>query len=180
MTVRNPDEPTEAVATVRYCATHPNVETELECGKCGRLICPRCLVQTPVGARCRGCAQLRRLPMFTLRPVDLVRMAVATVVLATAVGWLWALAFPRPGRLGFMLLLAGVLIGALFAKVVDWAGRGKRGPAVTAIAALGVLLAYLVHNLLLYGVLVTPLLLTDIWSLILVGIGAVTAWYQLR
>ena len=46
------------------CATHPNVETELACGRCGKPICPRCLVYTPVGARCRDCAQLRRLPTY--------------------------------------------------------------------------------------------------------------------
>ena len=33
------------------CATHPEVETGLSCGRCETLICPRCLVQTPVGTR---------------------------------------------------------------------------------------------------------------------------------
>src|SRR5438874_12760441 len=38
------------------CARHRNVETHLRCGKCGRPICPKCLVHTPVGARCPKCA----------------------------------------------------------------------------------------------------------------------------
>ena len=50
------------------CATHPEVETNLTCGKCGTPICPRCLVQTPVGARCRKCAGLRRLPTYEIAP----------------------------------------------------------------------------------------------------------------
>ncbi len=33
------------------CATHPEVDTNLRCGKCGKPICLRCLVQTPVGDR---------------------------------------------------------------------------------------------------------------------------------
>ena len=32
------------------CSYHPEVETGLACGKCGTYICPRCMVQTPVGA----------------------------------------------------------------------------------------------------------------------------------
>lgn len=38
------------------CARHRNVETHLRCGKCGTPICPKCLVHTPVGARCPKCA----------------------------------------------------------------------------------------------------------------------------
>ena len=39
-------------------------------GRCEKPICPRCLIQTLVGARCRDCAQLRKLPMFDVRPLD--------------------------------------------------------------------------------------------------------------
>jgi hypothetical protein len=38
------------------CARHRNVETYLRCGKCETPICPKCLVHTPVGARCPKCA----------------------------------------------------------------------------------------------------------------------------
>jgi len=46
------------------CATHPQVETNLRCGKCGKLICPKCMIQTPVGARCLDCARLYKLPTY--------------------------------------------------------------------------------------------------------------------
>ena len=46
------------------CAAHPEIETSLKCGKCGTPICPKCMVQTPVGARCPKCANLRKLPTF--------------------------------------------------------------------------------------------------------------------
>ena len=48
------------------CATHPDVETELGCSRCGKAICPRCLVHTPVGARCRECANVRRIPTYNV------------------------------------------------------------------------------------------------------------------
>src|SRR5919106_142744 len=55
------------------CAADPSVETYLRCGRCEKPICPRCLIQTPVGARCRDCAQLRKLPMFQVGPIDYLR-----------------------------------------------------------------------------------------------------------
>ena len=48
------------------CATHPGVETALKCSKCGRPICPKCMVETAVGARCPECARLYRLPTFQI------------------------------------------------------------------------------------------------------------------
>ncbi|MDA0256830.1 MAG: rhomboid family intramembrane serine protease, partial [Chloroflexi bacterium] len=34
------------------CERHPETETELRCQRCDTPICPRCMVQTPVGFRC--------------------------------------------------------------------------------------------------------------------------------
>ncbi|MBL8128361.1 MAG: hypothetical protein JNM64_12030 [Chloroflexia bacterium] len=33
------------------CAEHQEVETRLRCSRCGKPICPRCAVRTPVGMR---------------------------------------------------------------------------------------------------------------------------------
>ena len=46
------------------CAEHPDVETGLRCGKCDKPICPKCMVETPVGARCRECARVNKLPTY--------------------------------------------------------------------------------------------------------------------
>src|SRR3954465_11602507 len=73
------------------CPTDSNVETYLRCGRCEKPICPRCLIQTPVGARCRDCAQLRKLPMFQVGPVDYLRGAGGG--LAAAIGGGLALTF---------------------------------------------------------------------------------------
>lgn len=37
------------------CPRHPATQTPLRCSRCGTPICPRCLVMTPVGARCPAC-----------------------------------------------------------------------------------------------------------------------------
>src|SRR5437867_10301314 len=73
------------------CATHPNVETELACSRCGKPICARCLVQTPVGARCRECANVRRIPTYNVSAGMLVRAASAAVAAGIVLGGAWSL-----------------------------------------------------------------------------------------
>src|SRR4051794_30384093 len=68
------------------CASDPAVETYLRCGRCEKPICPRCLIQTPVGSRCRQCAQLRRLPMFVLGPLDYLKAIGAALGVSVACG----------------------------------------------------------------------------------------------
>ena len=68
------------------CTEHPSVETELACGKCETPICPRCLYHTPVGARCRSCANIRRLPMYNLSAGHLLRGLGAALVSGTVLG----------------------------------------------------------------------------------------------
>src|SRR5688572_1451926 len=38
-----------------FCAIHTSVETTLRCNKCGRYMCVKCAVRTPVGYRCKQC-----------------------------------------------------------------------------------------------------------------------------
>src|SRR5215813_4416966 len=66
------------------CARHPNTETVLRCGRCETPICARCQIQTPVGARCPTCAQVKRFAIM-LKPLELVR-AIAFGVGAAAAG----------------------------------------------------------------------------------------------
>ena len=46
------------------CAAHPDIETNLRCGKCGTPVCPKCMVPGPVGVRCPQCARATKLPTF--------------------------------------------------------------------------------------------------------------------
>ena len=163
--------------TTHYCTTHPDVETELRCGKCERYICPRCMVQTPVGARCRECAQLRRPPMYTVGPGSAARIVGAALAVGLAVGLLWGWVLPQMRYLGFFALFLGMFAGYGMANAITWAGGGKRGPVVQGAAVAGIVLAYVVRNAFVFGALIVP---NDIWGLIFVGIAAVVAWNQLR
>ncbi len=55
---------------VLYCTVHPNVETALRCNRCGRPMCNRCAVRTPVGYRCRECVRGQQQVFYTAQTLD--------------------------------------------------------------------------------------------------------------
>ncbi len=71
-------------------AAHPGVETSLRCGKCGKPICPKCLVQTPVGARCPDCARLYKLPTYVVPFRYYLRAGGIALGVAVVAGIVWA------------------------------------------------------------------------------------------
>jgi membrane associated rhomboid family serine protease len=57
------EEPTPQLPapTVEVCYRHPNEQTRVHCTRCGRPICPECMIPAPVGYQCPECvAQARR------------------------------------------------------------------------------------------------------------------------
>jgi hypothetical protein len=161
------------------CAADPNVETELRCGKCDTPICPRCMIQTPVGARCRSCANLRRPAMYTVSPVMVARGAAAALAVAVVVGGLWAVLLPRAATfLGFFIFFAAAGYGWLVSKAIGRATNRRRGSALQAVAVVSCILVYLVHNVL------TPpnalVLQNDVFGYIFVVIAAVVGAGYLR
>lgn len=51
------------------CAKHPREMTALRCGKCDTPVCPKCVVLSPAGTRCRECSRVH----VPLRPETVVR-----------------------------------------------------------------------------------------------------------
>ena len=108
------------------CATHPDVETNLCCGKCGKPICPRCMVQTPVGARCRECARLYRLPTFRVSGTYYLRAGGAALGSAVVTGLIWGV---LGGILHFFLLnlVLAAAVGYAVGEAVSFSANRKRG-----------------------------------------------------
>jgi len=125
------------------CATHPEGETNLRCGKCGKPICPQCLVQTPVGARCRDCAQLQKLPTFHVTTGYYLRAVGAAVGMAFACGAAWWAVRTVMGIPYFNFLLAAGF-GYAVGEVVGRSVNRKRGRTLAAIAGAGVALSFVI------------------------------------
>lgn len=140
------------------CAADPSVETYLRCGRCEKPICPRCLIQTPVGARCRDCAQLRKLPMFDVRPLDYLRAIGGG--LAAGVGGGVALILLRELIPGAGMFFRGIFYVAILAAfgygvgtAVAMSTRRKQGTWLGIIAAFAVPIGISVGQALFYIVI---------------------------
>jgi len=132
------------------CAYHPNVETNLRCGKCGKPICPKCMVQTPVGARCPESAQLYKLPTFPVTTKYYLRAIGVGVGMAFACGAAWA---AIRGVMPFIylnfLLAAG--FGFAIGEVISLSVNRKRGRGLAIIAGIAAGVSYVFNIFLPWG-----------------------------
>ena len=126
------------------CAAHPDVDTNLRCGKCGKPICPRCLVETPVGARCRACARLNKLPTYRISSVFYFRAIGAALGMAIVAGLAWGFLSNYFPYIYFHLLLAAGL-GYAIGEVTGLAVNRKRGIWLAIIGSIAVALSYVIR-----------------------------------
>lgn len=118
------------------CSYHPNIDTEMSCAECGKPICPKEMVLTPVGYKCPEHARLKRGQYTYVKPKQILFASLAS--LATGVGGAFLVASVRFGG-----LFVGVLWGLLSAEAVRRASGGHRGGLVGGIAAAGIALGWL-------------------------------------
>ncbi|HET8522359.1 MAG TPA: hypothetical protein VFL82_03940 [Thermomicrobiales bacterium] len=121
------------------CSYHPNVMTGLRCSRCGKPICPRCGVRTPVGLRCPDCAGVRGLPTYRTDSSVLAKSALCGLGVAVVVGVIW-------GYLptwGFYLSLA---LGFGVAEAMAWASRAKRGLDLQIVGMLMVVVGLVISR----------------------------------
>ena len=92
------------------CADHPDVETRLRCSRCGKPICPRCAVRTPVGMRCPDCAGKRA--TVVANPAGTLKAAHAGLAVATIVGngWLKSRRGPDLQAIAIAIVVYGLLL----------------------------------------------------------------------
>lgn len=144
------------------CAEHPNVETNLTCGRCGTPICPKCLIQTPVGARCSKCAGTTKLPTFTITPKYYLKALVVGLVMTIVLGTVWA--FLLDIRFfSFFSLLLGIGMGYLMGNAISLSVNRKRGRWLQLIAGSCIAFSYMVA---LYS---GGTISFDLWDLLVLG-----------
>jgi hypothetical protein len=132
-------------------------------------------VFTDVGARCPDCAPARKLPQFEVDPLIGIRGALAASAAGAAIGGAWG--YLLPGGFGFFMIFLGVGIGYAVAESVSWATNHKVGTVVQGLAAGGVVVAYLVRNLIIGDGLLPS---NDFGGLIVLLAGIVMAINRLR
>jgi len=119
---------TESVSETLVCANHPQTPTALRCNKCGKPICSRCAVRTPVGYRCKDCVRGQQQIFETAFWYDYVLAAVIAAPLAGIAGFLVV-------RLGFFVIFLAPVVGGAVAELVRAAVRRRRGRYLSHMAA---------------------------------------------
>jgi hypothetical protein len=134
---------------VMYCANHPDVETVLRCNRCGKPICTRCAIRTPVGYRCPQCVHQQQAIYFNATSLDYPIAGVLMLVMSTITGVVVPFVVGMIGFFGWIIMIfAAPAVAGLLAEAVRLAVGRRRGrhlgKVVTAAAAVGTIIALLV------------------------------------
>ncbi len=121
-----------------YCPRHPDTPTKLRCSKCGTLVCPRCMVHSPVGVRCPKCGKPTRLPTYDVSVSHLARAILASLFLGV-VGGLVAAMVVRPLLFGVLYMAAMAGFGYVVGEGASQAANRKRGRTIQLVAVGGTL-----------------------------------------
>lgn len=125
------------------CAAHPGTETYLRCAQCGTPICPRCLVMTPVGAKCPACARSRVHRRFILTPLDVTAAVVVAIVGGSALGIAARILEALPLVSFVVSIFFPFIAGLALAEGVNRVTRNKHDLILRVIAGAGVVVSYL-------------------------------------
>ena len=167
--------------TTLYCTFHPTTETLLRCNKCGRPICTKCAVQTPVGFRCKECIRSQQAVYFNIESKDYpIAMGVgflASLIATPIVGFFTSLV---PFFFGLLIaFMGGSAAGGILSQIIRWAVSKRRGRYLALFALGGVTLGILVGGLLSYQFLGLHSLFNFVFVLF-VGSTIVAAYQVLR
>lgn len=113
------------------CSYHPDVETELTCTECGKPICPKEMVLTPVGYKCPEHARLPKSAYTFVKPKQLAMAIGAGAVVGVGGAFLMS-------GIGFGGFLLGILWGSLTGEAIRRASGGHRGGTVGTVAAVSI------------------------------------------
>ena len=138
-----------------YCDWHPDVETGLSCGKCGKGTCTRCLVHASVGIRCPECGKASKIPTFEVRPIAYARAALVGAIVAIGGRALWGLVNLILINLGLVIFassaLPGLVVGYAAGELVNAAVNAKRSKGLAYITGGSVVGAFVLAQILYSG-----------------------------
>ena len=165
-------------ANASYCNWHPDTETRLFCSQCGKSICTLCMVQVPVGIRCRECGRPERLPTYDVQPAYLLIAVGVAIAVAVAGGLLWLWLNSIFGGVPLVSSIFGLAVAYAIGELISRAVNRKRGVTLAWIAGAAMVVAYLISGGFLY--LLSGSFITVVFSLFFLAIAVYTASSRLR
>jgi len=134
----------EGVVATPFCHYHPDRETNVTCGRCGRPLCPDCVQHGATGVRCAECIRPSPRALGLATREQIVRAGVAALAVGAAGGALL-------GLVGWVDLFSGLLLGFAVGSAAFLVGQRHRDAAIQGTAGLaalaGLLLAAVIASL---------------------------------
>lgn len=155
------------------CYWHPDVETGLSCSRCGKHICPQCMVQAPVGIRCRECGRAVKMPTYDVRPTFYARAVGVAAGVAIGGGIIWAVLIALLGGIPFVPSLIGIGVGYAAGELISLSVNRKRSMGLAWLAGGSVVAAFLISWL------ASPFGFS-LWGLLFIILGVFLAVQKLR
>ncbi len=165
-------------ASASYCNWHPETETRLFCSSCRKSICTLCLVQVPVGIRCRECGRPERLPTYDVQPSYFLRAVGVAFVAAVVSGVLWLLLNNIFGGVPFISSIFGLAIAYAISELISRAVNRKRGVGLMWIAGSAMVASYLISGGFLQ--LFSASFINALFGLLFLGVAVYTAVAKFR
>jgi len=110
-----------------YCPVHPTAEANIRCNRCGRPMCTKCAVLTPVGYRCKDCVKQQQDKFFNAQVLDYIVAAGVSFFIS-----LMAAALLSRFGFFFIAIIISPAVGGLIGRAV-LRMTGKRRGRYTAI-----------------------------------------------
>ena len=141
-------------------------------------------MHTPVGARCKECANVRRSPIYEVSALFYVKAAGAGLGLALAGGVVWALLRGVP----FASIITSIVVGLAIGEGISRVANRKRGLGLQVIAAVSVIASSFAGKAIqaaffydLSGQTFTRYVISvDVYLLLFLGVGVFYAIGRLR
>jgi hypothetical protein len=128
-----------------FCAIHTTIETTLRCNKCGRYMCVKCAVRTPVGYRCKQCVHEQQDVYFSATQRDYIIAGVVSLVLSIPTAYI-------ASRLGFFIvILLGLPAGGFIGEIVHRAVGKRRGRYTWQVVAACIVIGAIIATLPLFS-----------------------------
>lgn len=122
--------------TEQQCVCGSGISTRLRCSRCGKPICPECMIRSPVGYRCPECSGGTRAAVYRTTNVQVLRALIVGLLIAGAVGVVWGY---YPSWQFYLALLLGFGTAEGMARAANYKRGGDLQVAAIGCVLLGIL-----------------------------------------
>ncbi|MBI20943.1 MAG: hypothetical protein CL780_01685 [Chloroflexi bacterium] len=169
------------------CSRHKDIGTNLRCGRCDDLICPKCLIQSPVGSRCPDCSKIGQPDILISSKTELLMVSISSfliiifgaLTLSLITRILWSL--PIGYQLGSILTAATLsILGIIVGEIIRKTGKYKIDKRLKIISGFTVFGIFLIGSILGNMMGIHNIVFTNIITFIGVAIGMYIAINRIR